>query len=64
MLLNAMREVCAQDGFEELITTTRDRVDAIESLHRTRELVVKDNGGIFPIALLRKNDKLPESDAN
>jgi hypothetical protein len=63
MLLNAMREVVAHEAFEPVLTQTRDRVDAIESLHRTRELVVKDNSGVFPIALLRNGDELRPSPA-
>ena len=40
LILHAAREVVEDEGFEELLTNVRDRVDEIESLHRTRELTV------------------------
>lgn len=40
LVLRAAREVVEEDGFEELLNNVRDRVDEIESLHRTRELTV------------------------
>ena len=39
---NAFREVCAQPGFDDHLEATLDRISAIESLGRTRELVAKD----------------------
>ncbi|KAI1267624.1 hypothetical protein F5Y18DRAFT_424740 [Xylariaceae sp. FL1019] len=39
---NAMREVCCQEGFDKLLRATLDRLDEIESLGRTREIVLKD----------------------
>lgn len=39
---NAFREICSQPGFEEHLQKTNDRIAAIESLGRTRELVAKD----------------------
>ncbi|KAI0141617.1 hypothetical protein GGR57DRAFT_402932 [Xylariaceae sp. FL1272] len=39
---NAMREVCSQEGFDKLLRATLDRLDEIESLGRTREIVLKD----------------------
>ena len=41
-MMNAFREVCGQEGFEEHLEKTLERISAIESLGRTRELVVKD----------------------
>ena len=41
LLLRAAREVVEEDGFDESLTNVRDRVDEIESLHRTRELTVR-----------------------
>ncbi|KAK1753042.1 hypothetical protein QBC47DRAFT_304132 [Echria macrotheca] len=38
----AFREMVAQDGFREYLQATIDRIAAIESLGRTRELVAKD----------------------
>lgn len=48
-----MREVSSEPDFQSDLDQTRDRVDAIESLHRTRELVIKDNDGVFKISLHR-----------
>ncbi|QRV84109.1 hypothetical protein RhiJN_12125 [Ceratobasidium sp. AG-Ba] len=42
LTLGAMREVVEQEGFDELLENVCDRIDAIESLHRTRELTYKD----------------------
>ncbi|KAF7321531.1 hypothetical protein MKEN_00674000 [Mycena kentingensis (nom. inval.)] len=44
LILHAAREVCEEDGFDELLEGVRDRIDEIESLHRTRELTFKDLG--------------------
>ena len=38
----AFREVCGQPGFEEHLEKTLERIGAIESLGRTRELTIKD----------------------
>ncbi|KAI9715321.1 MAG: hypothetical protein M1828_000886 [Chrysothrix sp. TS-e1954] len=38
----AFREICGQDGFDEHLQATLDRISAIESLGRTRELTIKD----------------------
>ena len=39
---NAFREICSEPGFEEHLQKTLDRIAAIESLGRTREVVAKD----------------------
>lgn len=39
---NAFREICAEEGFDEHLQATLDRISAIESLGRTREIVAKD----------------------
>ena len=39
---NAFREICGQPGFDEHLEATLDRITAIESLGRTREIVAKD----------------------
>ncbi|KAI9736603.1 MAG: hypothetical protein M1834_000807 [Cirrosporium novae-zelandiae] len=39
---HAFREICSQPGFDEHLEATLDRISAIESLGRTRELVAKD----------------------
>ena len=39
---NAFRQICSQPGFEEHLQATLDRIAAIESLGRTREIVAKD----------------------
>jgi hypothetical protein len=38
----AFKEIVAQEGFREYLQATIDRIAAIESLGRTRELVAKD----------------------
>ncbi|KDQ28197.1 hypothetical protein PLEOSDRAFT_1040792 [Pleurotus ostreatus PC15] len=42
LILHAAREMCEEEGFDELLDEVRDRIDEIESLHRTRELTVSD----------------------
>lgn len=39
---NAFREICSRPGFAEHLEATLDRIGAIESLGRTRELTIKD----------------------
>ncbi|KAI4222721.1 MAG: hypothetical protein LQ349_007583 [Xanthoria aureola] len=41
-MLNAFRQICNEEGFEEHLQATLDRISAIESLGRTREIVAKD----------------------
>ncbi|KAK4984740.1 hypothetical protein LTR50_006419 [Elasticomyces elasticus] len=41
-MMNAFREVCSEEGFDEHLEATLDRISAIESLGRTRELTIKD----------------------
>ena len=41
-MMNAFREICNEEGFEEHLQATLDRISAIESLGRTREIVAKD----------------------
>ncbi|KAL8837095.1 MAG: hypothetical protein Q9170_002652 [Blastenia crenularia] len=41
-MLNAFRQICSEEGFEEHLQATLDRISAIESLGRTREIVAKD----------------------
>lgn len=40
LILRAAQEIVAEDGFDEVLDNVRDRIDEIESLHRTRELTV------------------------
>lgn len=49
LILHAARQVCEDEGFDEILDGVRDRIDEIESLHRTRELTFKD---------LEKGDKV------
>ncbi|KAG9221165.1 hypothetical protein CCMSSC00406_0007339 [Pleurotus cornucopiae] len=42
LILHAAREMREEEGFDELLDEVRDRIDEIESLHRTRELTFKD----------------------
>lgn len=48
---HAFREICAEPGFRDHLERTIDRIAAIESLGRTRELVAKDlvMGGKYEI---------------
>lgn len=41
-MMNAFREICAEEGFDEYLEATLDRISDIESLGRTRELTIKD----------------------
>lgn len=38
----AFQQICSEEGFREFLEETSDRISAIESLLRTRELVAKD----------------------
>ncbi len=38
----AFRDICSQEGFDSHLKATLNRISAIESLGRTRELTVKD----------------------
>lgn len=51
-MYRAFREICSQAGFREHLEATNDRISAIESLGRTRELVAKDLvlGGKYEIS--------------
>ncbi|KAI0042641.1 hypothetical protein FA95DRAFT_1610043 [Auriscalpium vulgare] len=42
LILQAARAVVEEDGFDDMLDSVRDRIDEIESLHRTRELTFKD----------------------
>lgn len=42
---NAFRAVCSLEGFDEQLQGTLDRLDELESLRRTRELMFKDLQG-------------------
>lgn len=41
-MMNAFHEICSKPGFGECLEATLDRISAIESLNRTRELTLKD----------------------
>ncbi|KAF2850124.1 hypothetical protein T440DRAFT_451235 [Plenodomus tracheiphilus IPT5] len=47
----AFNEICAEPGFEEFLEATLDRISAIESLGRTKELTFKDlwEGGKYRV---------------
>lgn len=40
LILHAAQAVTEEEGFDDILQGVRDRVDEIESLHRTRELTV------------------------
>ncbi|KAI9809497.1 MAG: hypothetical protein M1827_006803 [Pycnora praestabilis] len=50
---NAFREICAEPGFSDHLNATLERISAIESLGRTRELVMKDfqHGGGYRVTV-------------
>jgi hypothetical protein len=64
----AFKEIVAEPGFREHLAATISRIDAIESLGRTRELVAKDlvwggkyeitkaKDGAFEVVLKQKGD--------
>ena len=41
-MMNAFKEICSQEGFDEYLQSTLDRISAIESINRTKELTFKD----------------------
>ncbi|KAI0776267.1 hypothetical protein BD413DRAFT_527845 [Trametes elegans] len=51
LILHAAEEVVGEDGFDDLLDGVRDRVDEIESLHRTRELTVRAISGVRRVPL-------------
>lgn len=40
-MMQAFREICAEPDFQQNLDNVKDRCDAVESLHRTRELLWK-----------------------
>jgi hypothetical protein len=54
LILHAAREVVEEEEFDAILEGVRDRVDEIESLHRTRELTVRSFDLIFPYFSSRK----------
>jgi len=50
---NAFRDICTQEGFEEHLRATLNRLDELESLSRTREVAFRDppqyEGGKVPV---------------
>lgn len=50
-MMNAFRQVCSEEGFAEHLDATLERIGAIESLGRTRELTIKDlwDGGRYRV---------------
>ena len=68
----AFREICAEPGFRAFLADTLDRIAAIESLGRTRELVAKDlvHGGRYEYArdprtgVVRVDLRQPEADGD
>jgi len=54
LILHAAREVVEEEGFDAILEAVRDRIDEIESLHRTRELTVCSFHPISPYFSSRK----------
>ncbi len=53
-MMNAFREVCAEEGFAEFLDATLERIGDIESIGRTRELTIKDlwEGGKYEVKMV------------
>jgi len=41
-MMNAFKQICAEPGFDKYLQDTLDRISAIESLERTKEITLKD----------------------
>ncbi|EHY54642.1 hypothetical protein ABEF92_002792 [Exophiala dermatitidis] len=41
-MMHAFKEICAEEGFDDYLEATLDRISAIESINRTKELTFKD----------------------
>jgi hypothetical protein len=41
-MMNAFKQICAEDGFDDYLEDTLNRISAIESINRTKELTFKD----------------------
>jgi hypothetical protein len=52
-MMNAFRQICGEDGFDELLEATLERIGDIESLGRTREITIKDlwNNGKYNVQM-------------
>ncbi|GAA5898743.1 hypothetical protein JCM5296_006705 [Sporobolomyces johnsonii] len=69
LMLSVFREIAAEEDFQEKLDSVRDRVDEIESLHRTSELTIKsgdaDLGGFLRLRVgpyLAQHEKKGEDD--
>ena len=53
-MMHAFRSICGAEGFDEYLEATLDRISAIESLGRTRELTIKDlwEGGKYEVKMV------------
>jgi len=56
----AFNEICAEPGFEDFLEATLERIGAIESLGRTKELTFKDlwEGGKYRITTRNKEGEV------
>src|SRR5579859_5327551 len=41
-MMRAFKEICAEEGFDEMLENVLDRIAEVESLGRTREVEFKD----------------------
>jgi len=44
-MMRAFKEICAEEGFDEMLENVLDRIAEVESLGRTREVEFKDLKG-------------------
>lgn len=56
---HAFRAICAEPGFREHLDATLERISAIESLGRTREVVAKDlvRGGKYRVKVVKGGER-------
>lgn len=62
-MMNAFREICNRKGFSEHLDATLERISAIESLGRTRELTLKDlwDNGRYSMSVRDGRDKVVQT---
>jgi hypothetical protein len=61
-MMRAFREICSEEGFDEMLENVLERISEVESLGRTREVEFKDlkgeNGKIRLKVDIKKGDSL------
>ena len=59
---NAFREVASEEGFDQYLEDTLQRISDIESLGRTREITIKDlwDGGKYNMTMTDKKGNVQQ----